>query len=260
MPLRQSTPEHWAQYWEQEERVEETYSNGDRLLRHLEALPLRGEWVVEIGAGSGRDSLALARKGARVVVLDYVESAFHVIKRLCAEEGVELLCVCADATRSPFRDGTFRVVFHQGLLEHFRRPQDLLEDNYRITADGGYCLVDVPQRYHLYTVGKHILIALNRWFAGWETEFSPRELEGLLRARGYEVVTTYGEWFVPGLFYRALRFFLRRAGLARLPLEPPEAWPFAQIGRGLRSLLSKRRWGLYTTAMIGVLGKKNGAA
>ena len=48
-------------------------------------------------------------------------------------------------------------------------------------------VVDVPQTFHLYTLMKQILIALNRWFAGWETQFTPGELERLLRgerARG----------------------------------------------------------------------------
>ena len=34
----------------------------------------------------------------------------------------------------PFRDGAFEVVFHQGLLEHFRDPRPLLRENARITA------------------------------------------------------------------------------------------------------------------------------
>lgn len=257
--MRESTPQHWHRYWEQEEKVEETYSNEDRLLRHLLELPLKDQWVTEVGAGSGRDSLELARKGARVVVLDYVWSSFNVIRRLAEEEGVNVFCVCADATQAPFRDGTMKAVFHQGLLEHFRDPKPLLRENYRITAQDGYCLVDVPQKYHLYTVGKHILIAMGKWFAGWETEFSPAQLERLMKERGFQVLRTYGEWFVPGLLYRGLRFFLRRARLARLPLYPPEIWPFGPLGRGLRRFLSKRRWGLYTTAMIGVLGRKNSA-
>jgi ubiquinone/menaquinone biosynthesis C-methylase UbiE len=254
--MRESTPRHWESYWEREARVEETYSNEDRILKRLLPLPLEGEWVVEVGAGSGRDSLALARKGARVLVLDYVESSFRVVRRLAKEEGLEVACVCADATRSPFRDGTFRLVFHQGLMEHFRDPGGLLADNHRITQRNGFTLVDVPQKYHLYTLGKHVLIALGKWFAGWETEYSPAELEGLMRKRRYEVVETYGEWFVPGLFYRGLRYALRRAGVATLPLYPPEIWPFAQSGRAMRKLLSSGRWGLYTAAMIGVLGRK----
>ncbi|MBU1699578.1 MAG: class I SAM-dependent methyltransferase [Candidatus Eisenbacteria bacterium] len=254
--MKESTSQHWERYWRQEAQVEEIYSNEDRLLKHLLDLPLKNKWVLEVGAGSGRDSLILARNGARVVLLDYVASSFQVIRRLAEEDGAEVICVCADATRSPFRDNTFDLVFHQGLLEHFREPRDLLRDNFRITAKNGYCLADVPQKYHLYTFGKHILIALGRWFAGWETEFTPAELEHLMREHGFQVVRTYGAWFVPGLFYRGIRFMLRRSGLARLPLYPPEIWPLSAMGRRWRRILSKYRWGLYTTAMIGVLGRK----
>ncbi|MBD3336577.1 MAG: methyltransferase domain-containing protein [Candidatus Eisenbacteria bacterium] len=254
--MRESTSNHWQEYWEREAQVEETYGNEERLLRHLLPLPLRGRWVLEVGAGSGRDSLELARAGARVVVLDYVESSFRVIRRLAAETGIQLECVCADATRTPFREGVFQAVFHQGLLEHFRDPHPLLAENHRITAPAGYCLVDVPQKYHLYTLGKQILIALNKWFAGWETQFSPGEMEALMRGHRFQIVRVYGEWFVPGLFYRGLRYFLRRARMARLPLYPPEAPLLGRLGRRWRAWLSRRKWGLYTTAMIGVLGRK----
>jgi SAM-dependent methyltransferase len=242
------------------EDPDETYSNEDRLLRHLRSLPIRGEWVLEVGAGTGRDSLPLAGEGARVVVLDYVESAFRIIRRNAERLGVTVYCVCADATRSPFREGTFQVVFHQGLMEHFRDPGPLLRENHRVTKAGGYCLVDVPQRFHPYTLLKHALIAVGRWFAGWETEYTPAELERLLERHGFTVVRTYGEWFVPGLAYRALRYAARRVGGVRLPLYPPEVPLLGPACRKIREALAGKRWALYTTAMIGVLGRKTGGA
>jgi hypothetical protein len=37
-----------------------------------------------------------------------------------------------------------------------------------VIKKGGFALADVPQRYHLYTAVKHLLIRLNKWFCGWE--------------------------------------------------------------------------------------------
>ena len=45
---------------------------------------------------------------------------------------------CGDAFALPFADGTFDVVFHQGLLEHFRNPDDLIAENARVLKPGGY--------------------------------------------------------------------------------------------------------------------------
>jgi ubiquinone/menaquinone biosynthesis C-methylase UbiE len=213
--MRRSTSAHWDRYWRERHAIDDVYTNEDRLIDQVRDLPLERMRILEVGAGSGRDSLRMAQKGARVILLDYVMSSFDVIRPKAQAAGVRMTCVCGDATRMPFRDCAFDLVFHQGLLEHFRDPMPLLGENYRVTAKGGLCLVDVPQRFHPYTVVKHVLIALNRWFAGWETEFSPGGLKRLVRAAGFEVVRVGGDWMVPGFLYRSLRYGLLRAHLAR---------------------------------------------
>ncbi|MCA9727599.1 MAG: class I SAM-dependent methyltransferase [Candidatus Eisenbacteria bacterium] len=254
--MRQSTPQHWERYWAEREEIDDVYSNEDRIKRQLDALAVEDRWVMEVGAGSGRDSLELAHRGAHVVVLDYTRSSFTVIRKQADRLGVTVHPVCADARAMPFREGTFGLVFHQGLMEHFRDPMPLLDENVRVLGSGGHLLVDVPQRFHVYTLAKHVMILLGRWFAGWETEYSPSELESLVRRARLQVVRTYGEWMVPGFFYRSLRYGLMRARLATLPKYPPEIWPFGPLGRKTRAWMRQRRLGLYTCAMIGTLGRK----
>jgi SAM-dependent methyltransferase len=257
MTRQESTPGHWERYWAEREEIDSVYSNEDRIQRQLRELPIAGQWVMEVGAGSGRDSLELARRGARVLVLDYVRTSFHVIRKQAGALGLTVFSVCADARRMPFRNGSFDLVFHQGLMEHFRDPEALLRENVRVLRRGGHLLVDVPQKFHIYTVAKHVMILLGRWFAGWETEFTPAALERLVRATGLSVVRTYGEWMVPGFFYRSLRYALMRSGLARLPKYPRGAGPLRRLGEWQRDWLRRRRAGLYTCAMIGTLGRKD---
>jgi SAM-dependent methyltransferase len=254
--MRASTPEHWDRWWTDHREVEETYSNDDRLLSQLADLPMDGRMVLEVGAGSGRDSVALARRGARVVVVDYVMSSFAVVREQARAAGVGILCVCADARRMPFRDRTFDLVFHQGLMEHFREPLPLVRENFRVIRPGGHCLIDVPQRYHIYTAVKHVMIGLNRWFAGWETEFSPGELARLMRSAGFEIQRIGGDWMVPGFWYRSLRYGLRRARLARLPLQPREAPLIGPAMRRLREWFRRTRLGPNTFAMVNALGER----
>ena len=253
--MRASTPAHWDRWWTQHRDVQETYSNEDRLLAQVRDLPLGGQWVLEVGAGSGRDSIQIARQGGKIVLVDYVMSSFTVVREQAAAAGVPVLCVCADGRCLPFREGTFALVFHQGLLEHFRDPLPLLRENYRVTAPGGHCLVDVPQRYHVYTVVKQILIAMGRWFAGWETQFSPGELAAVLTAAGYRVRRVGGDWMVPGFFYRSLRYGLRRVG-ANLPLYPRELPLLGPAQRVLRERLRRTRMGPYTFAMVNILARR----
>jgi hypothetical protein len=101
---------------------------------------------------------------------------------------------------------------------------------------------------------------MDRWFAGWETQFSPAELERLVRGERLRIRRTYGDWMVPGLPYRALRVLLARAGVRVLPMYPrgPAWWD-----RGWetwRRWLKEKRWALYTCFVIGVVAEKPPAA
>jgi ubiquinone/menaquinone biosynthesis C-methylase UbiE len=255
--MRRSTRENWENFWKVKGNADEVYSNSDRVLRNLSAVTnLKGKRVLEVGAGTGRDSFNLVAKGAEVFLLDYAEQSLKIIKELSSGYS-DVHIVGGDAFTLPFPDNVFDVVFHQGLLEHFRRPaaERLLKENVRVLKKGGILLVDVPQRYHLYTIFKHGLIALNAWFAGWEREFSVRELSRELSRHGMTVVHTYGEWMYPSLLYRIVREMLLRVGV-RLPLYPQLWKPLSALRGKIRGYLSKSKLVLCTAISIGVVGRK----
>ena len=254
---RVSTLDHWESYWKGHQDLDRTYSTGGRLAREILAEgPVQGRRVLEVGAGSGRDSIALARDGAIAIVLDYSPASLRLVQQQARAQGLPVHLVHADALRMPFRDGSIDVVFHQGLLEHFRDPMPLLRENARITRRGGRTIVDVPQTVHLYTLMKQTAILFNAWFAGWETQFTPAQLERLVAAAGFNVRRTYGEWMVPGLGYRIVRELLKRGAKLSLPLEPRgPAW-WAAMWEGLRTRAARQRWSLWTSHVIGTVGEK----
>ena len=258
--MRKSTEAHWTRFWRERAEIDDVYPTEGRVVEQILAeTPVRGKRVLEVGAGSGRDSIALAEAGATAILLDYSTASLEVARGVARRSGQRVHLVRADALRMPFRDRDIEVVFHQGLLEHFRDPNPLLRENVRVLAPGGILLVDVPQRFHMYTVLKHFLIALGRWFAGWETEFTIDELEALMGKAGVTVTRRYGSWMVPGLLYRSIRVVLLRSRVARLPLYPPPLPVLSRVASAARGRFRNTRMSFYTYFVIGALGRKEPA-
>jgi len=258
--VRKSTEAHWTRFWRERAAIDDVYPTEGRVVEQILAeTQVKGARVLEVGAGSGRDSVSLARAGAIAILLDYSAASLEVARGVAERAGQRVHLVRADALRMPFRDRDLQVVFHQGLLEHFRDPLPLLGENVRVLAPGGILLVDVPQRFHLYTVLKHLLIALGQWFAGWETEFTIDELEGLMRKAGVTVIRRYGSWMVPGLLYRSIRVVLLRSRVARLPLYPPPFPVLSRLASAARARFRNTRASFYTYFVIGALGRKESA-
>jgi ubiquinone/menaquinone biosynthesis C-methylase UbiE len=256
--MKESRLSNWEKFWDEKKEVQEVYSNSDRVVRNLSKLTdLKGKLILEVGAGTGRDSFPLVKLGALVYQLDYSANSLKIMKHLADEEKIPVSIVGGDTFCLPFRDETFDIVFHQGLLEHFRPQQAeaLLRENIRILKKNGLLLVDVPQRYHIYTIIKHFLIAIDKWFAGWEREFSLGELRRNMERLGLETIHAYGEWMYPSLFYRASREALLKAGI-KLPLYPTLFGPLTKARRAVRETLRDTPIAINTSLSFGLVGRK----
>ena len=176
-----------------------------------------------------------------------------IIRRQAWPSGVKL--VMGDARACPFKDGTFDIVFHQGLLEHFPSPYTLLRENYRILKKNGLLVVDVPQTFHPYTIMKHILILLGVWFGGWERQFTFVSLSKLLGRTGFQPVRAYGDWSRPGVLYKILRQLLLKFNTA-LPMYPKYLGSLTAKFYDLQARMRRKRMFLFTVLSVGVIARR----
>lgn len=253
---RESTLKNWDDFWDKDKSVEDIYPTSDAVVQNLvKVTDVKGLKILEVGGGTGRDSTKLSQLGAEVTVIDYSENALIKVREAIRLSGSDVTLIRGDGTNMPFDDGTFDVVFHQGLMEHFRDPMPLFTENVRVLKEGGLLLIDVPQKYHVYTIVKHILILLNKWFAGWETEFTISQLRGMYKENSLDICREYGDYMVPSFTYRSFREVLK-AFKVKLPMYPAQVPVFNSIRKSVKEFINNRPFFLNTYLNIGIIGKK----
>jgi ubiquinone/menaquinone biosynthesis C-methylase UbiE len=191
----------WKKYW-----LDKNYKIGiDDNIEFRNAILCQnvvGKKIIEIGSGRGVDAIELAKLGADVYVLDYIAEALEITRKLADENHVVLNYLLADAQSIPIEDNFFDIIYHAGFLEHFKAPEPILLEQLRVLKKGGLIYISVPQTYTLYTVKKQLLQFFNLWFAGWETQFSSKQLRSLTEKSGFKFVSSFGYGYYPGLLWR----------------------------------------------------------
>ncbi|MCP8317323.1 MAG: class I SAM-dependent methyltransferase [archaeon] len=99
------------------------------------------EMILDVGAGRGRYSIPLARKGIRIIAVDISVDALRFIENLKLKN-VDL--VQADAQCLPFRCGIFQKALMIQVLEHLDSDRRALSEISRILQHEGELIVSVP--------------------------------------------------------------------------------------------------------------------
>lgn len=246
----------WDRFWASRASADDFYPQHERIERALREV---GGWkgcvALEVGCGAGSAGRFMLDLGMKPVLLDFSQASLEKCRQRFPAGGPVAL-VRGDVFHLPFKDGALGLVFHQGLIEHFRGggPDQILRENLRVLHEGGWVVADVPQAFHPEGVFARPFIWTNRWFAGWQTYYTFPQLKRLAESLGLTEVRYFGMWMNPSFFYRALRWASRR--WVSLPLDPPHCGWMRRWRQAMREKLFHHPLVLWTGASIGFAGRK----
>ena len=112
-----------------------------------------GDRVLDMGAGAGRHSFEMYRRGADVVAFDQDADELSGVLELFAAmkqagevpEGAEADIKQGDALALPFADGEFDRIVAAEVLEHIPADIQAIEELVRVLRPGGTLAVSVPR-------------------------------------------------------------------------------------------------------------------
>jgi ubiquinone/menaquinone biosynthesis C-methylase UbiE len=101
--------------------------------------PRGDERALDVGTGAGTLALALAPLVREVVGVDIVP---ELLERARAKAPANVTFMEGDATSLPFETGSFDLVCTRRTLHHIARPERVVAELTRVTAQGGHVFVD----------------------------------------------------------------------------------------------------------------------
>lgn len=164
--------------------------------------PRRGQRILDVGCGNGRDLPPLLEAGCICTAIDCSpEMIAEARKRLPPPHAALCELLVADATRLPFDDGEFDAVFSSEVIEHIPDWQAAVAEMARVLRAGGRLVLTTPNRRSWYGLDRYVLFEglLGRpWkhpFDRWKT-FD--EVSRAVRAAGLRLRRVLGACYLPG--------------------------------------------------------------
>jgi SAM-dependent methyltransferase len=109
-----------------------------------------GARLLEVGCGMGTDLLQFARGGAQVTGVDLTPRSIDISRRHFEVYGVSGDFAISDGENLPFADGSFDVVYSNGVLHHTPDTAGSVREVHRVLRSGGLARVML---YHRGSLG-----------------------------------------------------------------------------------------------------------
>lgn len=159
--LKKFNKEYYAEFYEK--KIPRIKYPDERVVSYLfqEFKERKGLKCLDLGCGTGRHSILMAREGCKVNAIDISEKAVTLAGSWAKEEGLDgsISFQTCNAVSLPFQSGYFDFVLESSALEHNTNEDMILilKEVYRVLKKGGKLLSIVPGREHyLYGSGYYI--------------------------------------------------------------------------------------------------------
>ncbi|MET3839668.1 class I SAM-dependent methyltransferase [Bradyrhizobium sp. OAE829] len=181
--------------------------------------------ALDIGAGRGIASYALARDGFAVTALEPDPSKIvgaAAIRMLAHDAGIAIDIVEEVSERLPFADASFDVVFARAVLHHTTNLEDACREIYRVLKPGG---IAVAAREHVISRDSDLQKFLDQHplhrLYGGENAFRLDRYVGALRTAGFEPLEILPPLTSPINLFPYTIESLRSAVVSRLSAKLP---------------------------------------
>jgi len=135
---------------------------------------VKNKKILDLGCGTGRHSIFMAKKGASVVGVDFSEAMLKIAKSRARTPKSKIEFKKADITRKlPFESGTFDIVICSLVLNHIKNLLPIFKEASRILKPDGIFI-----------------------FSNTHPESVPKKTYPLFRKKGAEIYTNiFGHYF-----------------------------------------------------------------
>lgn len=208
--------------------------------------------VLDLGAGGGSLSEALARLGLSVVALDPSLPSVQAGKEHGARVNAAVSFLVGRGEQLPFPDTSFDAVLCMETLEHVADPLAVVAESSRVLRPGGIFMFSGPNRtainrFGLVFVAQDLLGVVPRGTHEWKRLLRPEEMERHMRRSGIDPARIDGV----GLKWRSLsQAVVGVAGLAARRLSYPDAARRIHLVAGTGTSLAYQGFGRKQTSGV----------
>jgi ubiquinone/menaquinone biosynthesis C-methylase UbiE len=172
--------------------------------------------ILDVGTGTGRAALLMARGGAQVTAVDASEQMLEVARRRAAEEHAQIRFARGDAHALQFDDKEFDVVICLRVLMHAPDWRQCLGELCRVAER--LVIFDYPAAASvalLESLARRTVHALGARTEAYRV-LSDRAIRQTLGRHGYRVRSVHRQFVMPIAFHRLVgsrRFTIRSEGI-----------------------------------------------